>query len=216
MTTLTFHLARALGRTFAPGDEIVVTELDHHANVAPWQALERERGVDGLRRPHADGDGRPRLGRLRAQGHDADEARRRRRRLERPRHDQRRGRAAGLARAVGAYLRRCRPLRAAPPRGRARARLRLPGLLGLQVLRPARRRAVRPPRAARSAPLPQARARARRPRPNAPRPARRTTRASSGAAAAVDFLASLAPDDAAPRRDACARSSTRSTRAACR
>ena len=45
MTTLTFHLSRALGRTFEAGDEIVVTELDHHANVAPWQALERERGV---------------------------------------------------------------------------------------------------------------------------------------------------------------------------
>jgi cysteine desulfurase family protein (TIGR01976 family) len=45
MTTLTFHLARALGRGYARGDEIVVTELDHHANVAPWQALEKERGV---------------------------------------------------------------------------------------------------------------------------------------------------------------------------
>ena len=45
MTTLTFHLARALGRGWGPGDEIVVTELDHHANVAPWRALERERSV---------------------------------------------------------------------------------------------------------------------------------------------------------------------------
>jgi cysteine desulfurase family protein (TIGR01976 family) len=45
MTTLTFHLARALGRRWGTGDEIVVTELDHHANVAPWRALERERGV---------------------------------------------------------------------------------------------------------------------------------------------------------------------------
>jgi cysteine desulfurase family protein (TIGR01976 family) len=45
MTTLTFHLARALGRGWGAGDEIVVTELDHHANVAPWRALERERGV---------------------------------------------------------------------------------------------------------------------------------------------------------------------------
>lgn len=44
-TTLGFHVSRALGRTFQAGDEIVVTELDHHANVAPWQALERERGV---------------------------------------------------------------------------------------------------------------------------------------------------------------------------
>jgi cysteine desulfurase family protein (TIGR01976 family) len=45
MTTLTFHLARGLGRGWGPGDEIVVTELDHHANIAPWRALERERGV---------------------------------------------------------------------------------------------------------------------------------------------------------------------------
>lgn len=45
MTTLTFHLARALGAQYGSGDEIVVTELDHHANVAPWRRLERERGV---------------------------------------------------------------------------------------------------------------------------------------------------------------------------
>jgi cysteine desulfurase family protein (TIGR01976 family) len=45
MTTLTFHLARALGRSYQPDDEILVTELEHHANVAPWQALETERGV---------------------------------------------------------------------------------------------------------------------------------------------------------------------------
>lgn len=44
-TTLGFHVSRTLGRTFEAGDEIVVTELDHHANVAPWQALERERGI---------------------------------------------------------------------------------------------------------------------------------------------------------------------------
>lgn len=45
MTTLLFHIARAIGRQLQPGDEIIVTELDHHANVAPWQALARERGV---------------------------------------------------------------------------------------------------------------------------------------------------------------------------
>jgi len=45
MTTLNFHLARAIGRGLAAGDEIVVTELDHHANVAPWQAVARERGI---------------------------------------------------------------------------------------------------------------------------------------------------------------------------
>ncbi len=45
MTTLTFHLARGLGRAWSEGDEVVVTELDHHANVAPWRALERDRGM---------------------------------------------------------------------------------------------------------------------------------------------------------------------------
>jgi len=45
MTTLTFHLGRALGRRWSPGDEIVVTELDHHANVDPWRQLARERGL---------------------------------------------------------------------------------------------------------------------------------------------------------------------------
>jgi cysteine desulfurase family protein (TIGR01976 family) len=45
MTSLTFHLGRALGRSWGPADEIVVTELDHHANIDPWRALGRERGV---------------------------------------------------------------------------------------------------------------------------------------------------------------------------
>jgi cysteine desulfurase family protein (TIGR01976 family) len=45
MTTLTFHLSRALGRTWKPGDEVIVTDLDHHANIAPWRALEIDRGV---------------------------------------------------------------------------------------------------------------------------------------------------------------------------
>ncbi|MGC2527215.1 MAG: cysteine desulfurase-like protein [Candidatus Acidiferrum sp.] len=40
MTTITFALARAIGRMLEPGDEIVVTTLDHDANVAPWRALE--------------------------------------------------------------------------------------------------------------------------------------------------------------------------------
>ena len=45
MTTLTFHAARALGRTWSRGDEVIVTELDHHGNVAPWRALERDFGI---------------------------------------------------------------------------------------------------------------------------------------------------------------------------
>src|SRR2546425_518765 len=44
MTTLTFAISRAMGRNFGPGDEILLTHLDHDANVSPWCALE-ERGV---------------------------------------------------------------------------------------------------------------------------------------------------------------------------
>ena len=44
MTTITFGLARAIGRELRTGDEIVVTTLDHDANVGPWRALE-EKGV---------------------------------------------------------------------------------------------------------------------------------------------------------------------------
>lgn len=51
MTTLTFHLARALGRSWGAVDTVVVTELDHHANIAPWQALQRERGVKVVSAP---------------------------------------------------------------------------------------------------------------------------------------------------------------------
>ncbi|CAN5896790.1 cysteine desulfurase-like protein [soil metagenome] len=45
MTTLTFHLSRGLARGWREGDEIVVTELDHHANVAPWRAIARDNGL---------------------------------------------------------------------------------------------------------------------------------------------------------------------------
>jgi len=45
MTTLTFHLSRALSLNYEQGDEIVVTELDHHANIDPWRRLAVERGV---------------------------------------------------------------------------------------------------------------------------------------------------------------------------
>jgi cysteine desulfurase family protein (TIGR01976 family) len=44
MTTLTFAISRALGRELGPGDEIVLTLLDHDANFSPWKALE-EKGV---------------------------------------------------------------------------------------------------------------------------------------------------------------------------
>jgi cysteine desulfurase family protein (TIGR01976 family) len=45
MTTITFHVARGLARAWGPGDEIVITELDHHGNVAPWRAVAQDRGL---------------------------------------------------------------------------------------------------------------------------------------------------------------------------
>ena len=42
MTTLTLHLSRAIGRTLTEGDEIVVTELDHHANSDPWRQIAQD------------------------------------------------------------------------------------------------------------------------------------------------------------------------------
>jgi cysteine desulfurase family protein (TIGR01976 family) len=42
MTTLTFAVSRAIGREIQPGDEIIVTRLDHYANVSPWYALEAQ------------------------------------------------------------------------------------------------------------------------------------------------------------------------------
>jgi cysteine desulfurase family protein (TIGR01976 family) len=45
MTTLTFAISRALGREWGPGDEVIVTELDHLANVAPWRRMAEERGM---------------------------------------------------------------------------------------------------------------------------------------------------------------------------
>src|SRR5579864_5103008 len=53
MTTLTYAMSRAIGRDLKPGDEIVVTRLDHDANVSPWLAMaediqkekEEDRGI---------------------------------------------------------------------------------------------------------------------------------------------------------------------------
>jgi cysteine desulfurase family protein (TIGR01976 family) len=45
MTTLTFHVSRSIGATLAPGDEIVVTILDHEGNVGPWKAIAADRGL---------------------------------------------------------------------------------------------------------------------------------------------------------------------------
>ena len=45
MTTLTFHVSRSIGASLRPGDEVVVTTLDHEANVAPWLAMAADRGL---------------------------------------------------------------------------------------------------------------------------------------------------------------------------
>lgn len=45
MTTLTYAISRAIGRELGPGDEILVTRLDHDANVSPWLAMAEDRGV---------------------------------------------------------------------------------------------------------------------------------------------------------------------------
>ena len=45
MTTLTFHLSRSLAQIVRAGDEIIVTQTDHDANIAPWTALARETGA---------------------------------------------------------------------------------------------------------------------------------------------------------------------------
>ncbi len=45
MTTLTFHFSRSIGRTLNPGDEIVVTRMDHDGNIAPWLTMAQDRGL---------------------------------------------------------------------------------------------------------------------------------------------------------------------------
>ena len=45
MSTLTLHVGRSIGATLRPGDEIVVTTLDHEANVSTWEAMAADRGL---------------------------------------------------------------------------------------------------------------------------------------------------------------------------
>lgn len=45
MTTLTMHMSRCLGKRFSPGDEIVLSRMDHDANVSPWLLLAEDRGL---------------------------------------------------------------------------------------------------------------------------------------------------------------------------
>ena len=102
MTTLTFHLARALGRQWGPGDTVVITELDHHANVAPWRALERERGVTIRSVPLIPDTGRLDWSEARGVAVGGSPAAGDRRGVQCPGDDQRCDPGAALARAAGA------------------------------------------------------------------------------------------------------------------
>ncbi len=66
MTTLALHLGRALGRGWEAGDEIVVTELDHHANSDTWRQLARERGLGVKAVPFGRETGQLEMAELRA------------------------------------------------------------------------------------------------------------------------------------------------------
>ena len=68
MSTLTLHIGRSIGATLGPGDEIVVTTLDHEANVSTWEAMAADRGVTVHTGRHPPGrrDARPRGPRVEA------------------------------------------------------------------------------------------------------------------------------------------------------
>jgi selenocysteine lyase/cysteine desulfurase len=46
MTSLTLHLSRSLAHTLYPGDRVLVTRLDHDANISPWTRVAEERGAE--------------------------------------------------------------------------------------------------------------------------------------------------------------------------
>ena len=131
-----------------PGDEIVCTRLDHDANVRPWViAAERAGATVRFAEPEPD---TLELPATRGRGGARPSARAGSRSPPRPTRSARVPDLPGIVAAAHARrrarLRRRRPRRAAPPARRRRARLRRARLLGLQVVRPARRRscAARP------------------------------------------------------------------------
>ena len=88
MTTLNFLLAHAVARTLEPGDEIVVTQLDHDANVSPWLRGGARPRADGAHGAAAHGRRHARPGRAGgAPGQRPGARRRLHAGLERPRHD---------------------------------------------------------------------------------------------------------------------------------
>ena len=196
MTTLNFLLAHAVARTLRRGDEIVVTQLDHDANVAPWVRVAEDhglvvrRGADPARR-HAG----PR--RRRGAPERADAGRGLHAGLQRAGHGHRRAaHRRGGPRRGRCGLGRRRPLRAPPASRPRRARRRRPAVLALQGLRPAPGDRRDPPRPGRDA--------SRRPRPpGVPgrRPGHRfetgtpSFEALAGLVAAVGYLRDLGDGD---------------------
>lgn len=45
MTTLAFQMSRVIGKTLSAGDEVIVTRMDHEANVSPWLMMVEEHGL---------------------------------------------------------------------------------------------------------------------------------------------------------------------------
>ncbi len=143
-TQLTYDLSRALAKQWRAGDEVVVTRLDHDANVRPWVQAAAAVGatVRWIDFDPATGEVDPDS--VDRCPHRTHPPRRRHRRVQPDRHQ---AAAAGdrrrRPRRRGARPRRRRALRRAPVRRRRRPRGRLLRLLALQVPRPALRRARR-------------------------------------------------------------------------
>ena len=143
MTTITFNLARALSKRLSAGDEIVVTRLDHDANISPWLLTAEDRGCkitwvdfdveDGTLKVDEFARAMERQPKIVAFGYASNAlgtinpARK----------------LAQMAREAGRdSVYRCRAVCAAWPDRRAATGLRFPGVFFIQVLRPTRRRPV--------------------------------------------------------------------------
>ena len=159
MTQLTFDVSRALAKTWPPADEVVVSRLDHDANIRPWTYAAEAAGAT-VRWADFDPEyRRTDAGRRRRRAHRPHPAGRRHRRLQPDRHSTGPGRhrptGTRLRRAV---LRRRRASRGACPHRHGRPRHRFLRLLALQVPRSALRRGGRSPGGARRPAAGQARA----------------------------------------------------------
>ena len=136
MTTLNFLLAHAVARTLEPGDEIVVTDLDHDANVSPWLLVAEDHDLVVRHAPIRTGDGTLDEDALEALAGRAHARGGVHARLERPRldHGRRADRSRGRERR-GARVGRRRAPGAAPPAAAPRAGHPRAALLSVQVLR---------------------------------------------------------------------------------